>query len=211
MLIVGAGGFAKEILEIFHQKDELQNLAFYDDINFNNSELVFGKFPVLRNENQVKEFFKINGYEFTIGIGNPHLRQRMYDKFILLNGQFASTISTRANVGSYEINILEGCNILDNAIVSNSAYIGRGCIVYYNAMITHDCIVNDFVELSPGATLLGGCIIGSHVQIGANATVLPKVRIGKNSIIGAGAVVNKNIPNNCVAVGVPAMVIKQIE
>jgi hypothetical protein len=32
MLIIGAKGFAKEVLEIFHQQNKLQNIAFYDDV-----------------------------------------------------------------------------------------------------------------------------------------------------------------------------------
>ena len=53
--------------------------------------------------------------------------------------------------------------------------------------------------------------IGNDVWIGANVCVLPGVNIGNNVIIGAGAVVNKDIPDNSIAVGVPAKVIKKIE
>ena len=53
--------------------------------------------------------------------------------------------------------------------------------------------------------------IGSDVWIGANVCVLPGVTIGNNVIVGAGAVVNKDIPDNSLAVGVPAKVIKKIE
>ena len=53
--------------------------------------------------------------------------------------------------------------------------------------------------------------IGNDVWIGANATILPGVTIGNNVIIGAGAVVNRDIPDNSMAVGVPARVIKEIK
>ena len=53
--------------------------------------------------------------------------------------------------------------------------------------------------------------IGNDVWLGANVTVLPGVTIGNNVVIGAGAVVNKDIPDNSLAVGVPARVIKEIE
>ena len=53
--------------------------------------------------------------------------------------------------------------------------------------------------------------IGNDVWIGANVCVLPGVTIGNNVIIGAGAVVNRDIPDNSMAVGVPAKVIKEIE
>lgn len=48
-------------------------------------------------------------------------------------------------------------------------------------------------------------------MIGANVTILPGVTIGNNVVIGAGAVVTKDIPDNSLAVGVPARVIKEIE
>lgn len=47
-----------------------------------------------------------------------------------------------------------------------------------------------------------------NVWIGANVTVLPGVTIGENSVIAAGAVVTKDIPKNCLAAGVPAIVMK---
>ncbi|MDO9261728.1 MAG: hexapeptide transferase, partial [Flavobacteriaceae bacterium] len=56
----------------------------------------------------------------------------------------------------------------------------------------------------------GNCTIGSYAQIGTNATILPNITIGKNVIIGAGSVVTKNIPDNCLAVGIPAKIIKAL-
>lgn len=53
--------------------------------------------------------------------------------------------------------------------------------------------------------------IGNDVWIGGNVTILPGVTIGNNVVIGAGALVNKDIPDNSLAVGVPAKVIKEIE
>lgn len=53
--------------------------------------------------------------------------------------------------------------------------------------------------------------IGNDVWIGGNCTILPGVTIGNNVIIAAGAVVTKDIPGNCLAAGVPAKVIKQLE
>ena len=53
--------------------------------------------------------------------------------------------------------------------------------------------------------------IGNDVWIGGNVTILPGVNIGSNVVIAAGAVVTKDVPDNCVAGGVPAKVIKQID
>lgn len=50
--------------------------------------------------------------------------------------------------------------------------------------------------------------IGNNVWVGGGAIILPGVTIGDNSVIGAGSVVTKNIPENSLAYGVPAKVIK---
>ena len=52
--------------------------------------------------------------------------------------------------------------------------------------------------------------IGRDVWIGANCTILPGVTIGNNIVIAAGAVVTKDVPDNCVAGGVPAKIIREI-
>ena len=52
--------------------------------------------------------------------------------------------------------------------------------------------------------------VGNNVWIGGNVCVMPGVTIGDNVVIGAGSVVNKDIPSNCVAVGNPCKLIKEI-
>jgi galactoside O-acetyltransferase len=53
-------------------------------------------------------------------------------------------------------------------------------------------------------------IIGSNVFIGDNVTILKGVTIGANSVIGSGSIVTKNIPENTIAAGVPAKVIRNL-
>lgn len=52
--------------------------------------------------------------------------------------------------------------------------------------------------------------IGDDVWIGGNATILPGVTIGNNVVVGAGAVVTRDIPDNSLALGVPARVVKRL-
>jgi sugar O-acyltransferase (sialic acid O-acetyltransferase NeuD family) len=211
MLIVGAKGFAKEVLEIAHQLNQLEKLVFYDDVNIDIPENLFNQFPVLRNLEQAQNYFKTIDNRFSIGIGNPVLRKKLYDKFNAIGGVFTSTISPLASIGSYDVKIGEGCNILSGSIFSNSTIIGNGCLVYYNSIITHDCVIGEFVEIAPSAIVLGRCMVGDYSQIGANATILPDVKIGKNVIVGAGSVVTKDVPNNCLVVGIPAKIVKERE
>jgi maltose O-acetyltransferase len=58
-----------------------------------------------------------------------------------------------------------------------------------------------------GYTKVGKVTIGRKTFIGAGSIILPGVTIGDNVIIGAGSVVSKNIPDNSVAAGNPAVVI----
>lgn len=210
MIIIGAKGFAKEILEILHQKKQTENICFYDDISDDFPSILYNKFKVLKTEKEVKNHFDTVDNKFTIGIGNPKLRQSLYEKFKLLGGEFTSTISNFAEVGSFGTNIKEGCNILGGVKISNDVEIGMGTIVYYNSIITHDVKIGCFVEISPGATLLGRCKIGNNTQIGAGAIIFPDAKIGDNCIIAAGAVVRNNVPNNVMVAGIPAQIKKNI-
>ena len=71
-------------------------------------------------------------------------------------------------------------------------------------------MLGDFVEVSPGVSVTGNCRIGDYCIIGANSAILPKITLGRNVIVGAGAVVTKDAPDNCVLVGVPAVVRKRL-
>ena len=53
--------------------------------------------------------------------------------------------------------------------------------------------------------------IKKNAWIGARVSILPGVTIGENAIVGTGAVVTKDVPDNCMAVGVPAKVVKKLD
>lgn len=204
MLIIGAKGFAKEVFEIIYQNGIAENTAFYDDISQNTPRHLFEKYSILTSELEAEHFFKNINNEYTIGIGNPLLRHKLFLKMNSIGGNLVSTISSKAEIGSFDIEIAQGCNILSGVKISNSVSIEKGVILYYNSIVTHDVKIGQFAEISPSVTLLGRCKIGNFVQIGAGSVILPGVTIGDNSVIGAGSVVIKDVPENSVFVGVPA-------
>ena len=208
MLIVGAKGFAKELLEVIIRNNSEEEIVFYDDISNDLPELLFNKFRIIRNIEEASNYFQTQNPSFCLGVGNPNIRKYMEEKLSNIGGILKSTISIKADIGNFEIDISDGANILDGAKISNSVKIGKAALIYYNSIITHDCNIGKFVEISPNATILGRATIGDFVHVGASATILPDITIGNNVTIGAGAVVTQSIPDNAIVVGVPAKIIK---
>ena len=209
MILAGAGGFAKEVFEILKENSRTENLHVFIDKEFIRDHEFYSQ-PIINDTADLTNHFR-NDNSFIIGIGNPKRRLDFTKRLINLGGKPNSLISSKAELGSQDVSIGEGTIILGGARISNSVTINKGSIIYYNAVITHDCIIGDFVEISPSATILGNVTIGDLSQIGANATILPKVTIGKNVIVGAGAVVTKNIEDNSVVVGNPAVFLRANE
>ena len=87
-------------------------------------------------------------------------------------------------------------------------WIGDGALIGHNtvlATLNHGLFPEERQDLIPKPIH-----IGKNVWIGSNSTILPGVTIGDNAVIGAGSVVTKDIPENMIAVGCPAKVIRSI-
>ena len=92
-----------------------------------------------------------------------------------------------------------------------------GAFTYINAK--NGVIVEDYVQIGSHCSIYsvstidnkeGKVILKKNCRIGSHSVIMPGVTVGENSIIGAFSFVNRDIPNNTVAVGVPAKVIKRI-
>lgn len=103
--------------------------------------------------------------------------------------------------------------VMLNADVGGRIFIDENCIIGPRVLMrtTNHNFENIAQVKSSQGHVVGDINISSNVWIGANATILSGINIGANSVIGAGAVVTKDIPANCLAVGVPARVIKNYE
>jgi acetyltransferase-like isoleucine patch superfamily enzyme len=119
------------------------------------------------------------------------------DAIYLLAGTDGSiTIGPRAAINSF-------CRLFGHGSIEigEDTQIGPGSLI---TTAEHDC----HGDLTTSSRRV---VIGKRVWIGANVTILPGVEIGDRAVIGAGSVVMKNIPARCVALGVPARVVKWLE
>ena len=106
------------------------------------------------------------------------------------------------------------------ALILGEGYINNDCVIncFNKIEIGNGVAISDKVTIrdSDNHTILNSnhepskpIFIGNHVWIGMNVTILKGVTIGDGAIIAAGSVVNKDVPANCLAAGVPAKIIKK--
>ncbi|HQO09430.1 MAG TPA: 2,3,4,5-tetrahydropyridine-2,6-dicarboxylate N-acetyltransferase [Clostridiales bacterium] len=127
------------------------------------------------------------------------------------------------------------CRIEPGAIIRDTAEIGRNCVIMMGAVINLGAVIGDNTMIDMNVVVGGRVLIGKHchigagavlagvieppsaqpvtigdnVMIGANAVVLEGVSIGNNAVIAAGSVVTSDVPDDMVAAGVPAKIIKK--
>lgn len=108
--------------------------------------------------------------------------------------------------------------ILWGGVIPYQAEIGTGTVLGYQALgivIHKRCIIGSNCHISQNVTLGGTSgiyevpVLGDNVSVGAGANIIGPVHVGNNVVIGAGAVVLKDVPDNCIAVGVPARIIEK--
>lgn len=112
------------------------------------------------------------------------------------------------------VKVGEGCEFYTNISFGSEPYLitlGDNVRVTNGVnFVTHDggIWILRKMQLLEDADIFGTITVGNNVHIGINSIIMPGVKIGNNCVIGCGAVVTKDIPDNSIAVGVPARVIK---
>lgn len=113
----------------------------------------------------------------------------------------------------YLLSVLTGINIPRKSVIGKGLRIHHyGCIVINNnSVIGDNCTLRHEVTIGNRRSSDDCPIIGDYCDIGAGAKILGKIVIGDNVTIGANAVVITDIPDNSLAVGIPARIIKKDE
>lgn len=142
------------------------------------------------------------GINFTSGV---NLRVDA-DPINLNTNKFILEIGNNVQVNDYvHIGAVNKVKIGNNVLIASKVYISDHNHGFYNGMSQSSPDI--IPESRPIQSL--PVFIEDNVWLGEQVSVLPGVTIGKGSIIGANSVVSKSIPSNCIAVGIPAKVIKK--
>ncbi|WP_394184831.1 acetyltransferase [Metabacillus halosaccharovorans] len=205
--IIGAGGHAKVIKEILEMTQNKHDFLFFSSVPF---ETTFGKYNMYpdRLENILKLSTNIDHWH--VAIGNTTIRK---EKIELIKSHNLSLMSILhpGSIISQNSSIGIGSSVMAGSVINTHTTIGENCIINTSSSIDHDCNIADHVNIGPGSHLAGNVSVGEQSDLGAGTIVIPNKKIGKYCIIGAGSVVISDIPDNSVAVGVPARIISKNE
>lgn len=211
LVICGAGGFARELLELIRDINteylRWDVLGFIDD-NEANWGKVINDLPVLGGWTWIRE--QSVKPAAALGIGSPAARMRVADRLREHVSGFATLVHPSVVMSRYS-SLGEGVIITAGNILTVDLEIGGFSLLNLMCTVGHDCRIGRYVTVSPGVNISGNVVIGDGCDIGTGSAIVQGVEIGEWTILGAGAVAAKSIPSNCTAVGVPAKVIKERE
>ena len=204
VIIIGAGGHAKVIIEIL--KSCNIKIAYCIGKE-NDSETCLG-IPVLKEDHNLEKLFNTGLKKIFVAIGSNNLRAKITKEIKEIGFEIINAISPYSII-SKSATLGTGIAIMPGAIINASCNISDNSIINTGATIDHDCSVGIGCHIGPQCALAGNVTIGEGTFLGIGTKVIPGILIGTNSILGAGSVVINNINSNCTAVGVPAKPIKQ--
>ncbi|MBC2845339.1 acetyltransferase [Winogradskyella flava] len=209
ILIYGASGHSKMIVDILHKKNDYRIVGFADCYKSTNDSIC--GYKILGDFNALKEIInKYNVDGIIICIGDNYTRQNLYNNIIKVapNVEFISAVHPSAIIAEH-INIPEGTVIMAGVIVNANSKIGRFCILNTRSSLGHDSEMHDFSSIASNVTIGGNVKIGHCSAICLSTTVIQNIVIGDNTVVGAASLVLKSIDNNKLAYGNPINTIKE--
>jgi len=204
--ILGAGAMAREVLVYYKHLGKAKEVrGFIEEHSTRVGHKIHG-IPIF--DSSIVPKLPKDNVIFIGAMGSP-LRYRWISQLENEGYSFDTLIHPNSLIGD-NVKIGMGSIIGPGVIITCDVNIGKHVIINIGSTINHDVQVGDFVTISPGVSIAGNVVIGNRSFIGIGAKIANKVNIGEGVFIGAGAVVTKDIPDNVLAVGVPAKPIRKL-
>ncbi|MCA9242603.1 MAG: acetyltransferase [Phycisphaerales bacterium] len=207
VLILGAGGHARVVLDILQQAGLCEPVGFLDNNADIHGRRVDG-LPVIGGIDALADIAKREHADGVIvAIGDNGARRglaRQVDQIglkLISAIHPAATLAHNATIGRNVV-IAAGAIVCANCQIGDSVILNTGCIVDYQTM------VGEGSHICPGVRVAGRAKVEAGAFLGIGSTVVPGVTIGYESVIGAGAVVIEDVSPMATVVGIPATPIK---
>ena len=209
VILVGCGEHAKMVIDNIEECSSFEIIGLTTNSPDEISKRIYG-YPVICLDENIPELIqneKIDGYFLGVGIAKGmFLRKKLYswlDTFL----EAVNIIHPLCQVSKYS-KIGKGNIFEAYTKIANDATVGNHCILNSFSSINHDQTIGDNVLIACNVSLAGRKI-GSHTIIADGASIAFKRSVGENCIVGDGSVVTKDLPDNSIAYGNPAKIIKK--
>ena len=203
VLILGAGGHGRVVLDILSQGRRHDVVGFLD-----NNPAIHGRridgLPVHGSLDDLAPLSReLDVQGAIIAIGDNGVRRGIVRHVDQTGLQLVSAIHPSATL-AHNANIGRNVVVAAGVVVCAHCQIGDSVILNTGCIIDHQTVVGEGCHICPGVRVAGRVIIEPGAFIGIGATVVPKLTIGCESIVGAGTVVIDDVPPMTTVVGVPA-------
>jgi len=208
LIILCAGDFGREIANVVERINDAADepqwelLGFVDDNMSLQGKLVDG-YPVLETIDDLNGCTEERYVICSAGVAKT--RKKILERITNQKIKFATLIDPDARVYR-DANVGEGSIICGGSILAIGVQVKKHVIVNLNCSLGHDSIYEDYCVVNPGVNVSGNVHVKECCDLGTGAKVIQGLSIGPNTVIGAGAAVIRDIPADCLAVGVPAKV-----
>ncbi len=203
LIIIGAGGHAKVIIDILKKNKDYNVLGCIDK----EKDKLIIDVPVIGDDNDLAKLYSKGVKYAFVALGSNKVRKKLSEDLLKIGYELINVIS-KDSIVSDNVKLGKGIAIMPGAIINIESTIEDGAIVNTGATVDHDCLIGPYVHIAPGCNIAGCVKVGEGSFLGVGSCVIDRISIGDWVTIGGGAAVVNDIESNCTVVGVPARIIK---